>query len=63
MGDFYSHYGPLFLESLETPDGVEREGLFLPCSLSFAEQDSQDTLYKVLGLLFGLSVPTLVRIG
>lgn len=53
------------MESLEAPDGVEREGFFffLPFSLSFVEQASLDALDKVLGLLFGSSVPRLLAAG
>lgn len=50
MGDFITTVGQYF-QSLEAPDGVEREGLFLPFSLGFAEQASLDALDKVFGLL------------
>lgn len=50
------------MESVEAPDGMEREGFFfsLPLFLNFAEQASLDTLDKVFSLLFSSSVPTLV---
>lgn len=62
-GRFYNHSGPIFLESVEAPDGVKREGFFLPLFLSFAEQVSLDTFNKVLSLLFSSNVPKLANTG
>lgn len=63
-GRFYNHCGPIFLESVEAPDGVEREvSFFLPLFVSFAERVSLDTFNKVLSLLFSSSVPKLVITG
>lgn len=60
-GRFYNHCGPVFLESVEAPDGVEREvSFFLSFFLSFAERVSLGTFNKVLSLLFSSSVPKLV---